>query len=432
MRGIEGALSVWTELRGGGFASEIIRKKADGMKPQDLSLCSSLVYSALRKTTLWRDVYERFLKNKISDEVAAVLLIGTAGLLELKHFESAPLVSALVNETRKFDPKSCALVNAVLRRVESEGPAMIKKISASPTLEHKALFAGVPKWVLPVWTKSWGNAGTADLLRYFRIRPYSSLRVDDKQNLIRLVEDFRKKGLNAWQSPAIENSIRFSTTIFPAEFESYKNGEVSPQAESSMFVGSLASKFYRGGHVLDMCSGRGVKAIQFLKETQGTTIECWELSEARTKAAEREARRLKVEGRATFRAGNAYLLEPEKKPSLVLLDAPCSGSGTWTRRPESKWKMNRGTLDSFAKTQTDLLNRALSLIDDGGVIIYSTCSLFREENERVAASAISKGAQFAPIETKGDFFKKGSPFGLYILPKLPWLDGFYAAVITKN
>jgi 16S rRNA (cytosine967-C5)-methyltransferase len=124
-------------------------------------------------------------------------------------------------------------------------------------------------------------------------------------------------------------------------------------------------------------------------------------------------------------------LEPVKKPSLILLDVPCSGSGTWNRRPESKLRTNRSTLDGITRLQTNLLNRALSLIESGGVIIYSTCSLFREENESIAANALACGARFLPLEIKGNFQRRGSPFGVYIMPSLPWLDGFYTAVIMK-
>lgn len=431
MRGIEGALSIWKELQQGGFASEVLRKKADSMKPEDLSLCSSLVYTALRKTTLWRDIYERFLKNKTSKFVGDAILIGTAGILGLKRFEAAPLVSAIVNEVRKFEPKSCGLVNAVLRRVEGEGRTIFERIKSSPRIEDKAMFSGVPKWVLPLWTKSWGNDGTSKLLEWAQIRPYSSLRLGDTKQASSIVKGLKEKGLNAWQSPIFSRSIRISSTVFPAGLEGYAQGVFSPQTESSMLVGSLAAKFYRGGHVLDMCAGRGVKAMQFLQETEETSIECWDLSESRTRAAERESKRLGLDGRAKFKAGDAMLLEPDKKPSLILLDAPCSGSGTWTRRPESKWRTNRGTLDSLTKTQSNLFSRALSLMDNGGVIIYSTCSLFREENEQVTSAGLSCGFQFLPANFKGEFIKRGAPFGFYVLPMLPWLDGFYYAVVKK-
>jgi len=429
VRGIQGALLIFQEILKFGFASEILRKKAAEMKAEDLSLCSSLVYAVLRRFNLWKDIYSRFIKTEISQQVSDALTIGTAGLLELKHFEPAPLVSGVVNEVRKFEPRACGLVNAVLRKVEAEGVQLLDKIKSSPRISEKALVAGIPKWVLPLWLKSWGNMGVNELLNYANIRPYSSLRVSGEPEPV--IKKLRETGLNAWQSPLIPKSIRISATVFPSALPGYMDGEFSPQTESSMIIGSLLSRFYKGGHVLDMCSGRGVKALQFAQEEENASIECWELSENRTKAALKEAKRLKQEQKILFRTGDAMKLEPTKKPSIVLLDAPCSGSGTWNRRPESKLRTTRATLDGMTKLQTNLLSRALSLIDNGGVIIYSTCSLFREENENIAANALTCGARFLPPEIKGNHLRRGNPFGAYIMPMLPWLDGFYVAVIMK-
>ena len=430
MRGIEGALQVWREIQNGGFASEIIRKKAAEMSAENLTLCSSLVYAALRRFNLWQDIYSRFLKTEVSKDISDALIIGTAGLLELKHFEPAPLVSGIVNEVRKIEPKACGLVNAVLRKVEVEGAQLLNKIKSSPRISEKALAAGIPKWALPLWLKSWGNEAVNELLNYAYIRPYSSLRVRGETEP--LIKKLRELKLNAWQSPLVKKSIRISATVFPVSLPGYADGEFSPQTESSMIVGSLLSRFYKGGHVLDMCSGRGVKALQFAEEEANASIECWELSVNKTKAAMNEAKRLKINNNnITFRTGDAMKLLPIKKPSIVLLDAPCSGSGTWNRRPESKLRTNRATLDGITKLQVNLLNRALSIIPPGGVIIYSTCSLFREENENIAANALTCEARFLPWELKGNHIRRGSPFGSYIVPSLPWLDGFYVAVIMR-
>jgi 16S rRNA (cytosine967-C5)-methyltransferase len=430
MRGIEGALLVWQEILKGGFASEILRKKAVEMKAEDLSLCSSLIYATLRRYNLWQDIYSRFIKTEISSEIKDALTIGTAGLLELKRFEPAPLVSGIVNEVRKVEPKACGLVNAVLRRVETEGMQLFNKIKSSPRISEKALAAGIPKWALPLLQKSWGNDSVNELLSYANIRPYSSLRVSGNDTAP-TVKKLRENGLNAWQSPLIKKSVRISTTVFPACLPGYADGEFSPQTESSMIVEGILSHFYKSGHVLDMCSGRGVKAFQFAQERADASIECFELSANRTKAALNEAKRLKIGKNILFRTGDALKLEPTKKPSIVLLDVPCSGSGTWNRRPESKLRTNRRTLDRITRLQTDLLQRALSLIGPGDVIIYSTCSLFKEENESIVANALSCGARFLPIEIKGSFIRRGNPFGIYIMPSLPWLDGFYTAVIMK-
>ena len=198
-------------------------------------------------------------------------------------------------------------------------------------------------------------------------------------------------------------------------------------------------KFYDGkGLILDMCSGRGVKAGQVLQESVNARLECWELSEKRSKSAEHELERLRVIDRATLKHGDALSLEPDEAPSFVMLDSPCTCSGTWNRKPESKWRLDWKKFDSVIETQKKLLDRALTLCKSGGYILYITCSLFKQENENVVAEALSLHndcTEFSSlIDWKGSHneFKKGKPYGIYIWPSSPWLDGFYCSLIMKR
>ena len=134
------------------------------------------------------------------------------------------------------------------------------------------------------------------------------------------------------------------------------------------------------------------------------------------------------------RCGDALELEPLSEPSLVMLDAPCSGSGTWGRHPEGKWRVAPEDLEALSSLQVRLLERACGLIPKGGRVIYSTCSLFREENERVVGDVLSRNPQVVeePIGAEGRLFVRGRPFGTYIWPGLPWVDGFYCAVLYRR
>ena len=164
-------------------------------------------------------------------------------------------------------------------------------------------------------------------------------------------------------------------------------------------------------------------------------MECWELSRGRHLSAAREMRRLGVEARAELRCGNALELEPREAPTLVLLDAPCSGSGTWSRKPESKWQLSWSRFDRLVSVQKDLLARALDLCAPNGLRIYVTCSLLRQENENVVAEVLAGRADGvevpSPWGTSGPF-RRGRPWGAYIWPTLPWLDGFYCSIIMKR
>ena len=144
--------------------------------------------------------------------------------------------------------------------------------------------------------------------------------------------------------------------------------------------------------------------------------------------------RMRVRDRVKFRCGDSLSLTPSKEPQAILLDAPCTGSGTWGRHPESKWRMTPEMVMKAAELQRDLLERAVSLVAPGGVVAYSTCSMFREENEKVVAAVMARHPELteASVERSHKLMLKGKPYGTVIWPGLPWVDGFYLALLVKR
>ena len=437
MRGIEASLVVWNDVRQGQFASESIRRVAPLLTPGDLTLASSLVYLTLRRQYLWKEIYGRFLSaspSSVSQLTGDALCIGTAGILELRTFAPKVLVNGLVQVLKKKgEEKGARVVNAVLRRIASDGAEELMKIERSGGQKEQALAAGLPGWVASSWRNTWGDEAKS-LLKMARIRPYASFRLSAGAGGEDLIERAGRKGIRCWQSPFLSSSLRLGTTIYPRDFPGYEEGLATPQSESSMLVGEVMKKVYRGGPILEMCSGRGVKTGHLASLFPGVPLECMELSRGRTDAAGRELKRLKLGENITLRQGDALELEPKAPPGMISLDAPCSGSGTWSRHPEGKWRLTPEKLEAFALLQEKLLKRALSLIAPGGVVVYSTCSLMKNENENVVAGALSseKNCMELSFPFEGRLFRRGKPWGTYVLPGLPWVDGFYIALLMNK
>ncbi|MCR5347001.1 MAG: RsmB/NOP family class I SAM-dependent RNA methyltransferase [Fretibacterium sp.] len=473
MRGIEGALQVLEQTRQGGkdpapaggksggarrsagngvlFASEVLRKLSEDMTPGDRTLASSLVYAVLRRQEMWRAIYEKFLKDPRGDEslppfIRDCLLLGTAGLLELRHFAGGVLVNGLLDHLKARSQKRWVpLVNAVLHNVGEKGAEQMEALRRSPAPEERALWAGVPVWSLPAWTRTWQRPDLNRLFDLMPLPPRSSLRpAPGKRD--ELLKVLGEHGMKAEPSPLSE-AVHLEGTVLPAEVPGFDRGDVTVQTEGSILAASLAARLFKGGGcILDLCSGRGVKGGQVLQMCPDARLEGWELSEGRHKSALREMRRLGVAGRAKLRRGSALELEPLEPPSLVMLDAPCSGSGTWTRKPDSKWRLDWDRLDRLSAAQRNLLERAVALCAPRGIILYITCSLLRQENENVVAEVLAAhpecaelpvspedGTAAGPSEAAGTRpFHRGRPWGTYIWPETPWLDGFYCAVIMKK
>ena len=440
MRGIEAALKVLTSETPGKFSSEALRILADRekMKSPDITLASSLIYIVMRRKELWEKISSDYIraKEKLPCAVNMAVLMGTGGLLELRRFSGGVLVNGIIEYLRrsKSTAKYAGLVNAVLHKVIENGEGILEKFRRSPSIEDRAMFAGIPVWTLPAWSRTWTRSELNAIFDMSAIPSFSALRVSPgkTEDVLRLLDENGIRYAKSDISPA----IRLNESAMPAKIPGFSEGLFTVQAEGSILAASIAGKFHKSGAILDMCSGRGVKSAQILQECQSSKIECWEISEARSNSARHELERLGVISRANFRVGNALSLEPENSPSFVVLDAPCSGSGTWNRKPESKWRLSWDKFDSIVSTQKKLLHRAVSMCESGGYVLYITCSLLKQENENVIAEILSANPDCtevsALIDWRGECFKRGKPYGIYILPGNSWLDGFYCSLILKR
>jgi 16S rRNA (cytosine967-C5)-methyltransferase len=157
------------------------------------------------------------------------------------------------------------------------------------------------------------------------------------------------------------------------------------------------------------------------------------LSPARLRAAELEFARLGVKGRYRTICGDACSIEPETRPDTIVLDAPCSGSGTWGRHPDGKWRTTPAEVEKLARLQKKLLARGCEILRPGGIIMYCTCSVFREENEDVAGSVMASRNDMVELPARDiPSPRKGKPYGTAIWPETPWLDGFYIVIFKKK
>ena len=145
-----------------------------------------------------------------------------------------------------------------------------------------------------------------------------------------------------------------------------------------------------------------------------------------------EMERLRVSSRVHYKSGDALELAPLRVPDAILVDAPCSGSGTWRRHPEGKWRLSPEALDELCALQERLLERACSLVKAGGKVVYSTCSLLACENERVVRAVLGRHPEMLEQPAAEADAMTPRACGGAILPADPWTDGFYLAVLHKE
>lgn len=438
MRGIEAALLVYGEVNKGAFAAEALRKIYTEISPSDRTLAATLVYCSLRRQGLWKHLLLQYCKRSARELPQATydaLIVGIAGIVELKYFALPVLINGIVQAIKNAGiEKDIALVNAVLHTVADEAKPALAQLRKASALRDQALYWGVPGWAAAQWSKDMSIPEAKRLVRASGMRTYLSLRLARGVDREEYIAEYNAAGRKCWASPFMERSVRTAANPYPLDLPGYGEGKIAPQSESSMFVADAFAKQWRGGPILDMCCGRGVKTGQIADARSEAQIEAWDLSEPRIRSAKFEMMRMKAEDRVRFKSGDALTLTPDASPAAVLLDAPCTGSGTWGRHPESKWRCTPEMVTETAELQRGLLDRAAELVTPGGIIAYSTCSLFREENEKVVASVMARHPELAEIhvERANKYMSKGKPFGTVIWPGLPWIDGFYLALLTKR
>lgn len=212
--------------------------------------------------------------------------------------------------------------------------------------------------------------------------------------------------------------ITFPKKLDFFSWPSFKQGHFEVQDEGSQLIAELIDA-KPGDHVLDYCAGAGGKTLAFAHKLEGKGQIY--LHDIRDHALANAKLRLKRAGVQNIQITPTKTLKKPRfkhKMDWVLLDVPCSGSGTLRRNPEIKWNLKQEDLDNLIKTQRAIFENALHFLHPNGKIVYATCSLFEEENE----------AQIAYFEKTYGVKREGKPFKS--LPTSGGMDGFFAVVLS--
>jgi 16S rRNA (cytosine967-C5)-methyltransferase len=209
----------------------------------------------------------------------------------------------------------------------------------------------------------------------------------------------------------------------------------------------LLSAAKPGEQVIDLCAGAGGKTLALAALMRG---------KGRLIATDRDKRQLAPIYERLSRAGvhNCEVRAPKGEgdglgglsasADLVLIDAPCTGTGTWRRNPDAKWRMRPGALDVRLKEQVEVLDRAATLVKPGGRIAYITCSVLRQENGDQIGGFVARHSGFSvvpPAETADALSDKAEAFraatlqsaeGLLMTPRRTGTDGFFVSILTRN
>ena len=295
-----------------------------------------------------------------------------------------------------------------------------------------------PADLYPLFHDQWGEAAADELTALNTTAPVdlqvNTLRATREEARSRLAAD----GYDADPTPFSAVGLRGTARGNFRQLGAYREGMIEPQDESSQLVTLLVGAT-PGLRVIDYCAGAGGKALALAAAAgnQAEIIAC-DVSRARLAHLEPRAARLGVEGvRSLAVRANEAPEELENWADRVLIDAPCSGTGTWRRSPDMRWRTHPETISGHMQAQDGLLETATTMLRPGGRIIYAVCSVLESEGRARVDAFLARHPDFRRFgvgealgpELTADL---GGGEDLVLTPKRHHTDGMYAAVLTRR
>ena len=387
------------------------------LKPADRALAHELVLGVLR-WQLWLDkLVEHYSKRSIDSLDLPVRLALRLGLYQLRFLTRVP-ASAAVNESVNLVhsarvSSAAAFVNAVLRRAIREGEYDPASQILDP-LEKLAVDTSHPRWLIERWARSFGLGEAEAFARANNRVPPTALRLvrgdfaDFENQLIAAGGQLESSKVadDAWRVSGATSLLR----------ELAANGTLYLQDEASQLVAQTID-VQPGERVLDLCAAPGGKTTLIAKRAKNSAL---------IVAADRSEKRLRtLVGTSALHNLNSIksLLLDAAQPlpfansafDRILVDAPCSGTGTLRRNPEIRWRISEADIHTLATQQKLFLTNAARVLKPGGQLVYSTCSVELEENEHVVDEFVRNNQGFTVEKTSRTW------------PHLDGTDGFFIA-----
>ena len=411
--------------------------RAVQLDARDRALATELVYGTLRLLG-WLEArigrHARRGIDKLAPLVRAHLVVAAYQLFVLTRVPAFAAVSEAVSAVRGARGAQVAgFANAVLRKLAAE---------PRPTAEElaRAAFESTDPSLRAAIVRAIGDDAARALLGAHEGAPPLGLRIEDAgaraEWLARFAEARPHATFEAGRVSPHAVLARGAGRI--VELPGYDEGAWTPQEEGSQLI-ALALGARPGEAVLDACAGRGNKTGLLARAVgDAGSVDAADVHPKKLERLTRELERIGRRPRATFAVdwsrgtGDAAAPDP-RGYDRVLVDAPCSGTGTLRRRPELALRRASADVDELAKLQRAILARAATLVRPGGRVVYAVCSVLREEAEDVLADvAASAGLEPAPFESPAVAAVAGERTTLRLLPHEHGTDGYFVASLRRR
>lgn len=411
-------------------------RTVDALSSADRNLCTALVLGTLRWQRVLDAEYRRFLTRsdqRLADDAELALRLGAFQLLFLDRIPAHAAIFESVEWVKHSEAsRQAGLVNAVLRKVAA--------LPRSRSFDAKDAY---PEWMVERWSRFYSDQACAKICEYGQRERRTALRLSNEAAET-MLESF---GIESSPGEFLSRA-RYAISV-PQDLSLEKHGLLL-QDEGSQLVAELLGM---GPHILDCCAAPGGKTAVLRQNNPEAYLLACDVHPARLAAMQqRLSGQINLE-RTEFHLADAAKLADVGQFDRILCDVPCSGTGTLARNPEIRHRLSPKDLERHSQKQRAILSNMLRLLEPGGRLLYSTCSLEPEENEMVVAASLKSApdteTQFRQLDLKSEFDRlehQGIVQGpavaalraiafcdgfLQTLPGVHPCDGFFAALIER-
>lgn len=424
------AAELCADLRRGELLDPAFEARGSVLDARDRRWTQELVYGMLRRRAVLDAYLDARVKGglaRLDPDLIDLLRLGVYQLLAMGSVPAYAAIAQTVELTKqRHGIGASKLANAVLRRVDRECEALELPAAGDP-VEALALHYSHPRWLVARWVARWGAADTERLLAANNaeaptvLRPYGIVHEQLEATL-------ESAGVHVEDVPLVPDSIQLGHGVALTELGAFRKGLFFVQDPGSTLVTRYAA-VSAGAEVADLCAAPGGKSLE-LSRTASMVITA-DRSFARMRRVVANVRRLEARGVLPLVADARH---PAIRPmDAVLVDVPCTGTGTFRRHPDARWRLKVSDLAVMAALQRSIIRAAASVVRPGGLLVYSTCSLEPEENDAQVERFLSDNAGWQ-LEPPPDGTVPSTVMDagrLRVLPQKHGTDGAFAARLRR-
>jgi 16S rRNA (cytosine967-C5)-methyltransferase len=407
-----------------------------GLDARDRRWTQELIYGMLRRRA-WLDALlaarVRGGLARLEADLVDLLRLGTYQLL---FMHSVPPYAAIAQTVelakRRHGIGASKLVNAVLRRIDRERAVLDpgRELRVSDPIDRLALEHSHPRWLVARWVARWGATETAQLLATNNteapiiLRPFGIVREQLEATL-------EASGVATDEVALVPDSLVLGSAGSHAQlsaFGAYRQGLFFVQDPAATLVTRYAA-FPAGARVADLCAAPGGKALELSRDA--SLVIAADRSSVRLGRLRDNVKRLDARNIALVQGDAKHA--PLRNVDAALLDAPCTGTGTFRRHPDARWRLTAADIAALSALQREFLDAAAAVVRPGGLLVYATCTLEPEENDAQIEAFLAAHPEYR-LEPPPDGVVPSAVLDagrLRVLPQRHGVDGAFAARLRR-